>query len=378
MQFSMIFEAQMADPSAANEHQVIRDCVDQAVLAEEMGFDRVWSVEHHSLKWYAHMSAPEVFLTWIAAKTSRIRIGHGVVCMPFNYNHPIRVAERAAMLDVLSNGRLDLGAGRGATLQEMSAMGVDPDRTYAEVEEALRMIGSMWRGKTGEEDFEWHGELLQVAPHPILPRPVQLPHPPLYLACTKRDTVGLAAEYGIGSLVLGFSGPDDIAELRKIYDDTIKTRSKKRFVSTEVNDHFSALCPTIVLDDKQEAFQVGARGQRFFAEAIAHWYGGGPPPDPGDDTDQGVAIEAARDRMVAKLHEADIPVRPNSTLTFNLVEHAYGDWRDAITYAERLEEAGADEIMCLIQMGTVPQAACMETIRQWGEKVIPHFRKKAG
>ena len=378
MQFSMIFEAQMADPSAANEHQVIRDCVEQAVLAEEMGFDRVWSVEHHSLKWYAHMSAPEVFLTWIAAKTSRIRIGHGVVCMPFNYNHPIRVAERAAMLDVLSNGRLDLGAGRGATLQEMSAMGVDPDRTYAEVEEALRMIGSMWRGKTGEEDFEWHGELLQVAPHPILPRPVQLPHPPLYLACTKRDTVGLAAEYGIGSLVLGFSGPDDIADLRKIYDDAIKTRSKKRFVSTEVNDHFSALCPTIVLDDKAEAFQVGARGQRFFAEAIAHWYGGGPPPDPGDDTDQGEAIEAARDRMVAKLHEANIPVRPNSTFTFNLVEHAYGDWKDAITYAERLEEAGADEIMCLIQMGTVPQAACMETIRQWGEKVIPHFRKKAG
>jgi hypothetical protein len=91
-----------------------------------------------------------------------------------------------------------------------------------------------------------------------------------------------------------------------------------------------------------------------------------------------VAIEAARDRMVAKLHEAEIPVRPNSTFTFNLVEHAYGDWRDAITYAERLEEAGADEVMCLIQMGTVPQAACMETIRQWGEKVIPHFRKKAG
>ena len=104
MQFSMIFEAQMADPSAANERQVIRDCVEQAVLAEEMGFDRVWSVEHHSLKWYAHMSAPEIFLTWIAAKTSRIRIGHGVVCMPFNYNHPIRVGERAAMLDILSGG----------------------------------------------------------------------------------------------------------------------------------------------------------------------------------------------------------------------------------------------------------------------------------
>src|SRR5262245_5975552 len=81
VQFSMIFEAQMAEPSPAHEHQVIRDCVEQAVLAEQVGFDRVWAVEHHALKWYAHMSAPEVFLTWVAAKTSRIRLGHGVVCM---------------------------------------------------------------------------------------------------------------------------------------------------------------------------------------------------------------------------------------------------------------------------------------------------------
>ena len=373
MQFSMIFEAQMADAGPANERQVIANCVDQAVYAEEKGFDRIWAVEHHSLKWYAHMSAPEIFLTWVAARTSRIRIGHGVVCMPFNYNHPIRVGERAAMLDILSGGRLDLGAGRGATLQEMSAMGVDPDRTYAEVEEALRMIGAMWRGEDGE-GFHWHGELLQVDDHPILPRPVQMPHPPLFLACTKRDTVALAAEYGIGALVLGFSGPDDVAGLNKIYRETIETRSRKRFVSSEVNDHFAALCPTVVLDDAADALGVGARGQRFFAEAISHWYGSGPEPTEGAvGDDHLVAIEASKERMVAKLHEMEIPVRPNSTATFNLVEHAYGDWRDAIAYAERLRDAGADEIMCLIQMGTVPQAACMETIRQWGEKVIPHF-----
>jgi alkanesulfonate monooxygenase SsuD/methylene tetrahydromethanopterin reductase-like flavin-dependent oxidoreductase (luciferase family) len=375
VQFSMIFEAQVADADAAGEQRVIRDCVEQAVLAEAMGFDRVWAVEHHCLKWYAHMSAPEVFLTWVAAKTSRIRIGHGVVCMPFNYNHPIRVAERAAMLDVLSEGRLDLGAGRGATLAEMSAMGVDPDRTYAEVEEALRMIGSMWRGDGGEH-FEWHGGSLRVSEHAILPRPVQMPHPPLYLACTKQDTVALAAEYGIGSLVLGFSGPDDVAALRRIYDDTIKVRTKKRFVSSEVNDHFAALCPTIVLDDGDAALQVGARGQRFFAQSLAHWYAGGPPPDVGDDGgDQVAAIAHAREEVETRLHEAKIPVRPNSTATFN-VEHAYGTWQDAIAYVERLEEAGADEIMCLIQMGTVPQEACVETIRQWGEHVIPHFRRR--
>jgi alkanesulfonate monooxygenase SsuD/methylene tetrahydromethanopterin reductase-like flavin-dependent oxidoreductase (luciferase family) len=376
----MIFEAQLANPTREREHQVIRDCVEQAVLAEQCGFDRVWAVEHHALRWYAHMSAPEIFLTWVAARTSRIRVGHGVVCMPHNYNHPIRVAERAAMLDLLSGGRLDLGAGRGATLQEMSLCGVDPERTYVEMEESLRMIGAMWQRDT----FEWHGESLTVEsppgrePHSVLPRPEQLPHPPLYLACTKNDTVRLAAEYGVGALVLGFAGVEDVGQMRRMYDETIATRDGSRFVSTIVNDHLSALCPTIVLDDADEAFRIGARGQRFFAEAIAHWYGGGPPPDERADlgSDENLAaIEADKERLAAKMHEANIPLRPNSLATFN-VNHAYGTAADAIAYVERLERAGADEIMCLIQMGTVPQEICMETIKQWGDKVIPYFRNR--
>ena len=109
------------------------------------------------------MSAPEIFLTWVAARTSRIRIGHGVVCMPFGYNHPVRVGERAAMLDALSGGRLDLGGGRGATLQEMSLVGVDPDDTYPQMEETFRMLGQMWT----KDEFEWHG-LLDIDPHPVL------------------------------------------------------------------------------------------------------------------------------------------------------------------------------------------------------------------
>jgi alkanesulfonate monooxygenase SsuD/methylene tetrahydromethanopterin reductase-like flavin-dependent oxidoreductase (luciferase family) len=377
VKFSMIFEAQLNHPSPEHEHQVIRDCVAQAVAAEAAGFDRVWAVEHHALKWYAHMSAPEIFLSYVAAKTERIRIGHGVVCMPFGYNHPVRVAERAAMLDVLSGGRLDLGAGRGATLQEMSLCGVDPDNTYAEVEEALRIIGSVWQ----DETFEWHGDLLDIESptglaHTVLPRPVQAPHPPLFMACTKQNTVTLAADYGIGALVLGFAGPDEVLHLNELYRDAVAVRTGKRFVSTEVNDWFSALCPTIVLDDRDEALRVGARGQRFFAEAIAHWYGGGPiPAQDTEDDDNLAAIKADAERMVARLHEANIPVKPSSLSTFN-PNHAYGNSQDAINYVERLAEGGVDEIMCLIQMGTIPQEVCLETIAQWGETVIPHFRKE--
>jgi len=372
VKFSMIFEAQMTDTSVINERQVIHDCVEQAVLAEAVGFDAVWAVEHHSLKWYAHMSAPEIFLTYVAAKTSRIRIGHGVVCMPFGFNTPVRVAERVAMLDILSGGRLDVGAGRGATKQEMSLFGVQPEDTYPEVEEALHILGHCWR----DETFEWHSDRIDFRPHPILPRPVQEPHPPFFLACTKNDTVALAAELGVGALVLGFAGPDEVAGMRKIYDEAIKSRSGERFVSDRTTEHFSALCPTIVLDDASDALRIGARGQRFFAEAITHWYGGGPPPAVDTaDADNVAGMQADAEVLVARLHEANIPYTPNATAIFN-AEHAYGDPSNAIAYVERLIDAGADEIMCLIQMGTVPQAACLETIRQWGEHVIPYFRRR--
>ncbi|RPF29337.1 alkanesulfonate monooxygenase SsuD/methylene tetrahydromethanopterin reductase-like flavin-dependent oxidoreductase (luciferase family) [Streptomyces sp. Ag109_G2-6] len=371
MKFSVIFEAQLADPTVEREHQVIRDCVEQAVFAERMGFDRIWAVEHHSLKWYAHMSAPEVFLSWVAARTNTIRIGHGVVCMPFGFNHPVRVAERAAMLDLLSGGRVDLGAGRGGTLQETSLCGVDRDRTEAEVEEALRIIGSAWR----EEELEYHGELIDIGPHPVLPRPAQAPHPPLFLACSRAETLVKAAELGVGALVMGFAGPESIAGMRAVYDTARAERDGSRFVSGVVNDHFSVLCPTIVLDDPGEARRIGIRGQRFFAQAIGHWYGGAGVPDEAvvAGADEAAELRRAAEQVVARLHEQDIPVRPASTATFN-AGHAYGSADEAIAYVERLREAGADEVMCLVQMGTVPQEACLETLRQWGEKVIPHFR----
>ncbi|MFD0372228.1 LLM class flavin-dependent oxidoreductase [Streptomyces sp. NPDC127114] len=369
MKFSMIFEAQLVDPTRERERQVLHDCVEQAVLAEETGFDRIWAVEHHSLTQYAHMSASEIFLTWVAARTSTIRIGHGVVTMPFGYQHPVRVAERAAMLDVLSGGRVDVGAGRGATRQEMRMFGVSPDDTSPQTEEALRIFASAWR----EEEFEWHGSL-DIGPGAVLPRPVQDPHPPLFMACSRHETLRLAAELGIGALVMGFAGADDVRAMRTVYDEAIAGRDGSRFVSTEVNDHFSSLCPTIVLDDRARALRLGTRGQRFFAESIAHWYGGAPAPTGyAEDEDHAGALARERDALVARLHEADIPARPVDTGTYN-TDHAYGDAETAVAYVERLRQIGVDEVMCLIQMGTVPQEVCLETIRQWGEHVIPRFR----
>src|SRR4051794_38044713 len=190
MKFSVLFEFQLADTSPAAEQRLLRECLDQAVFAEEAGFDRIWSVEHHALKWFAHMSAPEIFLSFVAARTSRIRIGHAVVCLPFAYNHPIRVAERIATLDILSNGRVDLGVGRGATFQEMGAFGIAMEDTLEQMIESVTMIPRMWM----EDEFEWDGKLLNVPARPILPKPVQQPHPPMYMACSREETLVLAAD----------------------------------------------------------------------------------------------------------------------------------------------------------------------------------------
>jgi alkanesulfonate monooxygenase SsuD/methylene tetrahydromethanopterin reductase-like flavin-dependent oxidoreductase (luciferase family) len=373
MKFSMIFEAQIVDSSRKAEFQIMHECVEQAVLAEEMGFDRIWAVEHHCLEWYAHMSAPETFLAYVAGKTERIRIGHGVVCLPFRMNHPVKVAERIAMLDILSKGRLDFGIGKGGTPQEAGAFQTEMSEIPAQLEESARMIPRMWR----EAKFEHHSELIDIPPRPIIPRPHQDPHPPMFLACTREETLNKAGEWGLGGLVLGFGGPEDMEQKNRTYRAAVKRRTRESQIPDFPVEHLSALCPAIVLDDGEKARAIGHRGQRFFTMAINHWYSpGGEAPRPVDDLggiDDAEYLRKRGEEVVAYLNEEKISTGSHSTGLYN-PNHAYGVVSDAIGYVERLVDAGADEIMFLIQMGTVPQEAALETIRNIGQHVIPRFR----
>ena len=373
MQFSMIFEAQTADPSRKGEQRVLRESVEQALLAERMGFDRVWAVEHHCLKWYAHMSAPETFLAYVAGMTSRIRIGHGVVCLPFRMNHPVKVAERIAMLDILSGGRVDFGVGKGGTQQESGAFQTQLADISPQLEASARMIPKMWR----DESFEHHSEQMDIPPRPIHPKPLQEPHPPMYLACTREATLNQAGEWGLGALCLGFAGPEDIAQKNRVYRAAVTRRTAVSQVGEFPVEHLSALCPAIVLGDAAAAKQIGHRGQRYFAEAINHWYdptGQAPAPRTFvDGDDANVLLEAGR-ALVARLHEEKIEAGSEATGMFN-PNNAYGNVADAIEYVEKLVAAGADEVMFLLQMGTVPQAAILESIENLGKHVIPRFRK---
>ncbi len=124
--------------------------------------------------------APEVFLAALARETKKIRLGHAIVLLPHSINHPLRVAERIAVLDILSDGRVEFGGGRAISESELSAFGVDPDDTRPQWEEALRMLPRMWT----EETFSWESKTLPVPPRAVVPKPVQKPHPPMWVSAT--------------------------------------------------------------------------------------------------------------------------------------------------------------------------------------------------
>ena len=374
MKFSLIFEAQTADTSRAGDHRIFHDIVEQSLLAERLGFDTVWAVEHTALEQYAHMSVPETFLAYLAGRTTRIGLGHGVICLPPNMNHPVKVAERTAALDILSNGRLHVGFGKGGTQQEAGTFGYRIEDLPPMITEAMYLVPRLWT----EDPFQGHeGEFVSIPSRPIHPRPVQEPHPPVYMACSNNETLESAGARGIGALVLGFGGPEQVAEKNRIYRKAFAARDPEQQVGSRPTEHLAALCPTIVLDDGDRARFFGIRGQRFFLESVAHWSSAGvlPMPQPetwGDDlvgmSRDGKPVIAQIGREVVTLDLSDPGqglLNPN---------HAYGTVTDCIDYVSRLVEAGADEILFLNQMGTIPQWAMLETIRNIGVHVIPRFR----
>jgi alkanesulfonate monooxygenase SsuD/methylene tetrahydromethanopterin reductase-like flavin-dependent oxidoreductase (luciferase family) len=197
MKFGIFFEMSTPRPFTTEvQSAVFHNALEQARLADELGFDGVWCVEHHFLEEYSHSSAPEVVLAAVAAQTERIRIGHGaVVCVP-EMNHPIRVAERCAVLDIVSNGRLDVGTARSSTWTELGGFNVDPDRTKKTWDEFVRVLPKMWT----QEHFSYEGLSFSMPERNVLPKPVQQPHPPMWVTVTSPGTELDAAERGLGCL----------------------------------------------------------------------------------------------------------------------------------------------------------------------------------
>lgn len=362
MRFGVFYELQLPRPWAKDdEHKLFKDALDQVALADRLGFDYAWEVEHHFLDEYSHSSAPEVFLAAAAAKTERIRIAHGIRQVIPNYNHPARTAEGLATLDLVSDGRVDFGIGEGATRLELGAFGISAKRKRAMALEAAEQICNMMV-LTPYPGFE--GEGFQMPCRNVLPKPLQQPHPPVWMACTNRDTIKVAARNGIGALAFAFLDPEEAQNWSKIYYDIIKSEQCVP-LGWSVNANLAMVSAFSMHDDRAEAIRRGQDNFEFFrysqqklvAEDFVPGYSdmwGEFLEKRGDASDR--LIKAAKAR--SEYDGAGI-----------------GTPEDMRRHLANLQEAGVDQVVFLQQAGRNSHSNICESLELFADSVMPQFTR---
>ncbi len=266
MKFGIFYEHQLPRPwNEGDELKLFQDALDQVELADKLGIDHAWEVEHHFLEEYSHSSAPEVFLAACSQRTKNIRLGHGITLMAPNYNHPARVAERIATLDLVSNGRVEWGTGESSALAELGAFGIAVDEKRPMWREAVEQCANMM-AMDPYPGFE--GKYFSMPCRNIVPKPVQRPHPPLWVACSNRETIKLAARLGVGALTFSFV---DASEAKQWVDDYYRIFKEECVpIGHAVNPNIAMVTGFSLHDDEAEAKRRGMDGFRFFSYGLGH------------------------------------------------------------------------------------------------------------
>ena len=310
MKFGIFYELQLPRPwDADSEHRLFHEALDQVELADQLGYDHAWEVEHHFLEEYSHSSAPEVFLAAASQRTKNIRLGHGIVQL--TTNHPARVVERVSTLDLLSHGRVELGIGEGSSVTELHPF----DRRFRDKrsvwEDAVRATLPMF----WEEGWEYHGEWFDFPLRNVVPKPLQKPHPPLWVACSQMETIEMAARRGMGALGFQFVSPEAaVAWVNHYYTTFVKRLELLERYAT--NPNIAVVSPFMCAETEEEAV-AQSEGSTFFTFALLFYNTHGPvepgsvnlwdeylawketpagqqgPPGPGPDRHAGPAADQA-------------------------------------------------------------------------------------
>jgi alkanesulfonate monooxygenase SsuD/methylene tetrahydromethanopterin reductase-like flavin-dependent oxidoreductase (luciferase family) len=321
----------------------------QITTAEELGFDGVWLAEHH-FQWYGIATDLMVLAGWVAARTSRIRIGTAIVTLPFH--NPVRLAEQAATVDLISGGRLDFGVGRGYQAAEYAGFGVSMDESKERFAECVEVLLKAWT----EETFSFDGRFTKVEDVTVLPKPVQKPHPPVYVASWMTpETVRYAAEHGFPIMAPAGLASDQIKTNYQLYRDTLASLGK-----SAAGLDLPALVHIYVDDNDRRAWEVGTEHSMRYGASLVTL---GSPVQKGGGLSR--EYEAYRE-----FGEAGRVVKENRQ---ELMLFGNPD-----TVAKRIEwmrnELGVNYIMCWMNMGGLPQAKVLRSMELFAEEVMPRFR----
>lgn len=351
MRFSIFLPLQMPRPwSEADQTQRIREAIEQAELADRLGFHCVWTQEHHFLEEYSHAAAPEVLLAAISQRTSQIRLGHGVMLMVPAYNHPVRAAERIAMLDHISGGRVEWGMGASGTAVELDAFGIAASEKHAQwgegAREALRLLI--------EEPYSGaQSSHVKIPARNLIPKSVQKPHPPLWMPCANRGSVRHAAQNQMGALTFAFIDADEAKYWVDEYYNTYLNEGRP--IGAIGNPNIAMLSNFFCHSDRETAIRLGQEGAEFFAWGLRHYF----------QTNDHQPAET--DLWQAFQNE---PERPFVSLDrFNTPDGLAAHYRT-------LEEAGVDEVILLQQAGNYRHEDICASLELFAAAVLPEFKAR--
>ena len=352
MRFGIFYEHQHPKPwREGAEQQLFQDALDQVELADQLGIDHAWEVEHHFLEEYSHSSAPEVFLAAASQRTENIRLGHGIVLMPPGYNAPARTAERIATLDLVSNGRVEFGTGESASRAELEGYGVNP----AERREMWREVTEQVANMLAMDPYPgFEGKYFSMPTRNIVPKPVQRPHPPIWVACSNRETIHLAAQLGIGALTFAFVDPEEAKHWVDDYYNTLKTECVP--IGHAVNANIAMVTSFSVHAEHDEAVKRGRDGFRFFQFALGHHYAFGKHK-PGR-TNIWRAFEMVKDHLPEEGGEGGI-----------------GTPNEQREHLRKFQEAGVDQTVFIQQAGNNKHEHIMEALQLFAGDVMPEFKE---
>jgi len=354
MKFGVFYEHQLPRPwEDGQEHRLLHEALEQVVLADELGIDFAWEVEHHFLEEYSHSSAPEVFLAAAATVTKNIRLAHGIRQVIPHYNHPARVAEGLATLDLLSNGRVEFGIGEGATRHEIHGFNIPAKDKRALSLEAAEQIANMMT-MTPYPGFEGKG--FSMPCRNVIPKPLQKPHPPMWIACTNRETIKLAARLGLGALAFSFIDPNEARSWAQTYYSIIKSDECVP-LGHRVNPNIAMVSGFSVHDDAEVAVARGQEGFEFFGFALQSMIL--KPSVPGRTT---LWKDFQEQRGKSK------PISVRGAAGIGTPEQVRQDLKG-------FEDAGVDQVIFLQQAGNNRHEHICDSLRKFADTVMPEFKQ---
>jgi natural product biosynthesis luciferase-like monooxygenase protein len=350
MQFGLFYQL----PCAPTQQEGTRyhDTIEQIVYADELGFDIAWLAELHFYQPFSILPAPLILAAALAQRTTRIRLGTAVVLLPLQ--HPLRVAEDAAMVDILSQGRLELGVGRGGITIHFQGLNVPYEESRERFEEALTIIERAWT----QETCTFAGKYFQVPETSVVPKPLQKPHPPLRIAANSPETAAFAGAHGYPVFVASIINP--LPKLPEHVD--LYRRAFRAAGHTGKQEDIVAGFPIYVADSAEQVrHEVEASFMYYFRTLSAQLHLGERDP----------SASYAYMREVRRRLEAMTWEEAEATMAL------YGSPERCVQKLREVHEwCGMRQVLCWFNPGgLVPHRLVLASMRRFAEEVMPAVRE---